>query len=169
MFRLRYNGVQPSVMADGRMVSSQFWSVGSSKLSRLPCGTRVSFRSQFGYGWGVFPICLRSVYFPSWDHWVFRAYWFLAVSCSGGCVFRRSQGYDTAVIVAREKGAIGAGESPARCGMVWRHFGHQTWAGKSLDPKWRFSSLEIAGITYKWGIFQVRLLDEFSWTRRFNC
>ena len=86
MFRLRYNGVQPSVMADGRMVSSQFWSVGSSKLSRLPCGTRVSFRSQFGYGWGVFPICLRSVYFPSWDHWVFRAawlIWLLAASCSG--------------------------------------------------------------------------------------
>ena len=36
-----------------------------------------------------------------------------------GCLMfrgRTSQGRDTAVIVAREKGAIGAGESRARCG-----------------------------------------------------
>ena len=133
----RYDGVQPRwwpiwwskgfnpVLIRGTILQTK----RSCCFPRLPCSTGVSFKSQFGYVWGVFRICLRSVYFPSWDHWVFRAYWLLAASCSR-CVFRTRQGYDTALIMAREKGAIGGGgESRARWHGV-ATLGNRTWVGK---------------------------------------
>ena len=153
---------------DGRMVSIQFWSVGWSSKRKGHVASHGSHAAQESVSRNSLDMveeCLRSVSFPSWDHWVFRAawlIWLLAASCSG-CLFRTRQGYDTAVIVARKGGWWKS---------VWRHFGHQTWTAEKSPSKMEVCSwdnIQMESNGYKWGIFhQLCLLDEFSWARRFT-